>query len=60
MTSASEYKGYTILYVKATGLYVISNEPLGPSVRVAFSSAQARRVIDGMVKAKKASVRPQR
>ena len=55
MTSASEYKGFTITYIKATGLYVISDTPLGPSVRVAFSPAQARCVIDGMIKAKKGS-----
>lgn len=54
-TKAETYKGRSITYIRASGLYVISDEPLGPSVRVAFSASHARRIIDGM---KKAGARP--
>jgi hypothetical protein len=43
------YKGRSITYIKASGLYVISDAPLGPQVRVAFSTAHARKIVDGMI-----------
>lgn len=49
----TSYKDHHILFVKASNMYIISEAPISPSLRIAFSTAQAHKLIDALVIAKR-------